>query len=603
MSENPNPSHEHLDDVVKAKMKGLGLDALFHQVDKKRKDDDGPFDKRHPDPDDKRLYARLKYGGAPRPCRRQSLKDRLLPRRIPHVIIDAGMTTLTICVAEGERDKTIITRAYHLEIPVHLAHQADKWQRFIVEALRQHLPERLLSTARITTLVPRAQAILKFIILPTARHDEIKKMIAFETQHHIPLALADIEMDYAVLKKEVQGTHVLIAAVKKDDIARHLRLLAEAGVVPDRVETSAGALYNAAREQSDKEDLVLQVHVGAATTDINICRAGGWRFSRGITWGSFYLTRRLAERLNVSLDDAEKIKRDNGILLRKKEDGPTDRMISDEARAWADVLVNEMRWTLENFQMEKGLENVNQIVLSGGGALLNNLNEYLKERLKSRIVFIKPPAGLSWQGNLDVDDAKAMAYALCWGLAAPGEARGAVSLNLLPAPQKIESAHRTAVRRRTKSALILAPALLIALLAGLLLWQGQSLRLENLQRQLRHLQEEAAAVDDLKARLRTIEDYLAGQHTSLGTLREISLLTPPAITIDQFLFEKNREITLAGRAPSHAAAVDFAGALNESPLLANATLRYATQTQRRTDGSQEVHFEITCALNPAQRNL
>jgi len=33
---------KRLDEAVKTRMKGLGLDALFHQVDKSRKDELGP---------------------------------------------------------------------------------------------------------------------------------------------------------------------------------------------------------------------------------------------------------------------------------------------------------------------------------------------------------------------------------------------------------------------------------------------------------------------------------------------------------------------------------------------------------------------------------
>ncbi len=612
MTENPNPSPEHLDDVVRAKMKGLGLDALFHQVDKKRKDDD-PFPRRRPDPEDRRLYTRLKHGtGLPGLSASASLKEWLRPRRIPHVIIDAGMTTLTIGITVRERDKTLVTQALRIALPAHVAHVPDKQRRFIVESLRQRLPAELLGTAHVTTLMPRASAILKFISVPTVKDDEIKKMLAFEIEHHLSLAPADAEVDHALLQKETQQTHLVVAAVKKDDIRRHLNLLAEAGIDPDRVELSACALYNAARAQTDKEDLVLQVHIGAAHTDINICRAGVWRVSRGIAWGSAHLTRRLAERLNVSLDDAEKIKRDNGILLVKKQDAATDLLISDEARAWADVLINEMRWTLQNFQLEKGLENVHQVVLSGGGARLLHLNEYLKETLKSRIVFIKPPTGLSWQPGLDVEEEEKASYALCWGAdasgpapraAGAGDARPAIRLNLLPELQKKESAKKNTARRRARR--VLASVLLAGAGIGslLFLWQLQSLRLRDLKKQLEDTRAAAATVDDLKDRLRATEEYLAGQHTSLDVLREISLLTPADITLDQFFFEKGRSVTLAGRALSHAAAVDFAGALNDSRLFSDAKLRYATQTQRLADGTQEVQFEIVCTLNPSPKPL
>jgi type IV pilus assembly protein PilM len=590
---------DRLDRVVRSKMKGLGLDALFHQVDVSRKDEDRRAVPPLPE-EEKKLLEKLKKGFASKQNYLASplrfLTEKIRPRPSTVYILDIGTASIKSLKLHRDKKKISIKGASFLPVPMAAVNTPEKSQKFITEAIGQMIDLRRAERSTVVSLLPRTQAIVKFLVIPSEDASEVKKMLTYEAEHHLPLPLADVEIDYAVLKKEARKTQIILAAVKKEVIAEHLGLLEKAGLKPDAIEISAIALYNASRDQLAPHGLTAQVSIGAAFTDINIARNGSLEFSRGLHWGSRDLTLALTDLLHLNFDDAEKIKKENGILLTQKEENPTQKIISDAARSWADRLAAEIEQTIRQIQMEKGLDALTEVMLCGGGARLMNLNEYLRERLKSKVAMQRIPPDLDVGAHAEVCDKYSLEMNALIGPVVQAGDEHKVTLNLIP--EDIKS-FRFSRDEKTKTlaswgAMALAAAILFCF--PLLLIVFRNLESNGLDRRLKSLRPAAASVQELKDAILTIEDYTSAKQSCMEALREISLAATVDVAMDRFSFEKNDSVAHARSAGSHASAVNFSKALSESKFFENVRLKYTSRINPEDQEKEDVSFEIICEL-------
>ena len=89
------------------------------------------------------------------------------------------------------------------------------------------------------------QALFREFDLPFTDPAQIAKVVRFEAESHIPLDIDDVVMQHVVLRKTRDKSHILAAAVKKDDLLDRFDVLEASGVDPHFVELDALALYHA----------------------------------------------------------------------------------------------------------------------------------------------------------------------------------------------------------------------------------------------------------------------------------------------------------------------------------------------------------------------
>jgi type IV pilus assembly protein PilM len=590
MIEEHKEKPERLDKVVKSRIKGLGLDALFHQVDVSKKDEgQATIDKHPPSAEEAHLIERLKRGLP------SKMGKMIFSKTSVKVVLDIGTSSVKLVELSRSKHKILLSKVIYLPIPHIITTTTEKLEKFLLEALSQAIDVKTIKRSFICTLLPRGKAIVKFINLPTQETGEIKRMLEFEAEHHLPFPSSEVEMDYHIIKKGANNTKLVLVAIKKDEILSHLSLLEKLGIKPDTIDLSALALYNSAIPYLPKTGTFLQINIGATYTDINIIKDGALSFSRGVNWGSTELTSSLSNSLNVGFDDAEKIKKENGILLSKKFTDPTKKLISNMAVSWADNLINEINRTISSCQLEQGILEIKHIILSGGGSRLSNLNEYLRDKLKLKITIQEVYKDIEFQYPAESYNKYCRELNLLLGLAWRGFGSGQFELNLLP--EKIKYSRELKKQKIKRLVSLSTTVLLTAFLLLLPAWimKFRDSQIKRLGQTLEQLKPSLVVVQDLKDKIQTIEDYTSTKQSCMEILREISIIISSDVTINSFAFEKNESLTLIGSAQSHASAVNLSKTLSESQFFESAKLKYTRK--KDIPGKEEVDFEIICSLN------
>src|SRR5580692_9181814 len=161
---------------------------------------------------------------------------------------------------------------------------------------------------------------------------------------------------------------------------------AQAGKTPVVVDIDAFALQNSfeLNYEPDASQVVALLNVGASVMNINIIR--GWTplFTRDVSVGGNQYTDALQKELDLSFEDAEKLKM-GGTLAGVSEEQRTAIL-----RSVSDILILEIQKTFDFFRATASGENIRRIVVAGGTARVPGLLDLLKEEFAMPVEELYP---------------------------------------------------------------------------------------------------------------------------------------------------------------------------------------------------------------------
>ncbi|MBI3405264.1 MAG: type IV pilus assembly protein PilM, partial [Acidobacteria bacterium] len=167
----------------------------------------------------------------------------------------------------------------------------------------------------------------------------------------------------------------LLVAVKKDKILNHTNVLAQAGKTPTVVDIDAFALQNCfeVNYEPDPGQTIALLNVGASVMNINIVRANIPLFTRDVSVGGNQYTDALQKELDLSYEDAERLKKGEAIS------GVSDEQRTAILRSVSDILTLEIQKTFDFFRATASGENIQRIYVAGGTQGVPGLLDLLRE--------------------------------------------------------------------------------------------------------------------------------------------------------------------------------------------------------------------------------
>ncbi len=243
-----------------------------------------------------------------------------------------------------------------------------------------------IKTKDVATSVCGHSVIVKRVSMPVMTEEELYDRIQTEASQHIPFDIADVNLSYQLLESNDNQMDVLLVAVKKDKILNHTNVLAQAGKTPVVVDIDAFALQNSfeINYEPDPSQVAALLNIGASVMNINIVR--GWTplFTRDVSVGGNQYTDALQKELDLSFEDAEKLKM-GGTLA-----GVSEEQRNAILRSVSDVLILEIQKTFDFFRATASGENIRRILVAGGTARVPGLIELLKEEFAMPVEELYP---------------------------------------------------------------------------------------------------------------------------------------------------------------------------------------------------------------------
>ena len=228
------------------------------------------------------------------------------------------------------------------------------------------LRSKVARGARVVSAIPAGQVILRSAVVPFRDEKKIRQIVRFEAERYLPFPAEEAVVDFYVVGPEKQGgCRIMLVTVRRAFLEKHMSFLKGLDAEPRVVDVDSIALLNLL---GDERGTVAIVDLGAKVSSVSIISRGVPFYLRTIPVSGDSFTKALAEGEGISWEEAEE----------RKINGEIGSRALGEAM---DSIVNELKYTIGAFSLQEPDAGIEKILLSGGGAKLGNLSEFLKERL------------------------------------------------------------------------------------------------------------------------------------------------------------------------------------------------------------------------------
>ena len=467
--------------------------------------------------------------------------------------LEIGDRWLTLVQMEGDRKDKKISRVVIKKV----TSGADG---AVSREIKELFWELKIRKATLITSIPRHLATIRFLKLPSTKESELEQMVAFQVERQIPYSKEEIISDYQIVDTDPQGySKVMLVIAHRDVVNRHLKILGDAGLEPQRLMLSSQAIlsaYLATRSAQAKEETspIALIDCSGQAIEINIIHRGRLIFTRGISL----------------------------------------REIASFKEEWQAKVIEEVRRSFSAFQKEEKDLKVAKAILTGARAKVEDLVGTLREELSmpiEAINFIEELPVVKGLSPPSESDTKEVSLATAIGLAL--ESPGA-EIDLLP--RQIRRRRELASRRKD---LIKVCALGLAILAvgsGAFLKKiyDRERQLEWLKAEVRRTDPKAREIEAMMRKARVIKDQLDVKGSSIDVLNELYRLIPPETSLTILIFDEKEMVTLRGTSYSMSDVFKLVGILEASPYFQNVEVKYASK--RKIRGKELTDFQIICPL-------
>ena len=244
--------------------------------------------------------------------------------------------------------------------------------------------------------LPAAMVITKKIIVPAFQTEEdLELTVEAEANQYIPFALDEVNLDFQTIgpaPNSPDEMEVLIAASRKEKVEDRIAVSETAGLKPLVMDVESYATQAAFELiaptllANGRDQNVALVDIGAHATHLYVLRNGQFLFSRDQASGGNQLTHDIQRAFNLSPEEAEAAKRNQGL---------PENYDSDVLQPFMETLSLEVTRALQFFFTSTSYNQVDQIILAGGCSLLPGLDELIAKRAGVAAIVANPFANMT----------------------------------------------------------------------------------------------------------------------------------------------------------------------------------------------------------------
>ena len=294
------------------------------------------------------------------------------------------------------------------------------------EALRSLLKtgEKKIRASLFTAALPEEKSFLRLIQIPAIKQEDIAHAVRWEIENQIPLPAEEIIYDYEIMDTSEKPEHldVQITAFPRNLISSYVRAFRAANMQLVALELESQSIVRALWGSGEAGARII-LDIGRTRSSIVLFSGGTMLFTSTLEIGGIIFEKHIAEHLGVSLQEADTIKKEDGLNKKARKGEVYQALLPAVA-----TLANELSRARDYYRGHEGHEgslqrDIDAILLSGGDANLIGLDAYLSRTLNIPTARADPFAAINDLTNYDIPPmtrAQAMSYTAAIGLALRG---------------------------------------------------------------------------------------------------------------------------------------------------------------------------------------
>lgn len=260
---------------------------------------------------------------------------------------------------------------------------------YLAQAINKVKKDAGITSNKVTASLPTFAVFSSIINISNADKKGLAAAVNEEAIKVIPLPLEEMILGWKIIpdkdgKTPTKGNlRVFLTGSPKKLVRKYLDIFKAAGLTLSSLETETFSLVRSLI--GDDKSTVMIVEIGANSTNLSIVKESIPVLNRSLGVCSSTTTKTLAEKLELTYAQAEQFKFDLSVSLNPDNHEELPQLIIKTL----EPIVTEIQYMLDFFYSQNN-SPVEKIILSGGGALLLNLADYLSKRLNLKVIIGDP---------------------------------------------------------------------------------------------------------------------------------------------------------------------------------------------------------------------
>lgn len=227
---------------------------------------------------------------------------------------------------------------------------------------------------------------------------EAEQAILFETEQRAPFDVDDVSLDYHIVRtdEDANKMDVLLVAARKEFLHQYLELIQDCGLRPVVVDNDALAILNAyeANYEVDASRVTALVNIGHDVTNVTYLVDGLFDSTRDVSTGTREIANAVQREFRLNPELTAK------ALKGEMAESVDQDMLKATIISATDELISGVELAFSYFKSQSKVECIDWIVLSGGGALVPYMAEFLQSKLSIPLEIANPLRNIDYDPEL-----------------------------------------------------------------------------------------------------------------------------------------------------------------------------------------------------------
>ncbi len=261
----------------------------------------------------------------------------------------------------------------------------------IVDLLRSVSNKIQMDSPKVALAVSGENVFVRNLNLPVMPDKELAEAVRFEVESLLPLPGKDVTIDFVknnvVMEGAVKKQRILTVAVRSDTIKKLVRIAEQAGYQPSSVDIEPLVLLRALKKLNKAMVTVgtsfAVVNIGSASTSISVFHGDNLAFTRTLGIGGYKLSTALINQYNMTMDEADSTKKLIDLAGEFDQHGLSVLLYQKQEVLMPVIgeLVTEIGRSLEYYMAQNRDKTISQVYITGGGAQMKGLDQYMTDEL------------------------------------------------------------------------------------------------------------------------------------------------------------------------------------------------------------------------------
>lgn len=306
----------------------------------------------------------------------------------------------------------------------------------MAEIIQSVLSETKLKVKHVATAIPSGRdTVTRIIPVPAELDDrELREMVLNqEAGLYLPFPREEADVDYQKLgffvdEDGIEKVQVLLVATRKEVTDSYMETFRQAGLAVDVLEISSFSLIRTIRQQLRQftpQEAAAIVDIQFENTEISIVVDGVPQFSRTVPIGTYQVQTSLSRAMNLPPSRNTDLLQGMTIPVIPMDSmgtmptNPTRSGINPGTAAMLRVLgelADELRRSIDFYHNQGENMEVAQLLLSGPGGAIGQLDEFFSQRLSLPASQVDPVAAMSLEIDQEINPAQRVGLGVVLGL-------------------------------------------------------------------------------------------------------------------------------------------------------------------------------------------